>query len=89
MICEHCNCNMIHGLSCTGNTEVVYPDRARLPAVAYGQEKEDWGAAEGRRCHDCGVLPGGFHHPGCDVERCPRCGRQLIGCGCLGAEEDA
>jgi hypothetical protein len=35
-----------------------------------------------RRCGDCGTKPGGFHHLGCDLERCPRCRRQLISCGC-------
>ena len=35
------------------------------------------------RCHDCNVAPGGYHHPGCDMESCPRCGGQLISCGCL------
>ena len=34
------------------------------------------------RCHDCHVAHGGFHHPGCDNERCPRCSGQLITCGC-------
>ena len=34
------------------------------------------------QCHDCGVSEGEFHHPGCDMERCPFCGDQLISCGC-------
>jgi hypothetical protein len=34
------------------------------------------------RCGDCGAARGGFHHLGCDLEPCPRCGRQLISCGC-------
>jgi hypothetical protein len=34
------------------------------------------------RCPDCGVGAGEFHRPGCDIEQCPYCGRQLIACGC-------
>jgi len=25
-------------------------------------------------CGDCGAPKGGYHHPGCDMEVCPRCG---------------
>jgi len=39
-----------------------------------------------RICHDCGARYGEYHEPGCDMERCPRCGEQLITCGCLEAE---
>jgi hypothetical protein len=34
------------------------------------------------RCHDCNVAAGGYHHPGCDAEECPRCGGQIISCAC-------
>ena len=34
-------------------------------------------------CHDCGVMEGEIHHYGCDMERCPFCDRQLLGCGCI------
>ena len=33
-------------------------------------------------CHDCAVAEGEIHKFGCDMERCPFCGRQLISCDC-------
>ena len=35
-----------------------------------------------QKCHDCPALEGEYHEPGCDVERCPFCGDQLISCDC-------
>ena len=38
-------------------------------------------AREDGRCHDCGCLPFEKHYTGCDVEECPECRKQLLGCG--------
>lgn len=49
--------------------------------IKYGDEDDDWGA-DSRPCHDCAVIKGQYHVPSCDVERCPSCGGQAIGCDC-------
>jgi hypothetical protein len=55
--------------------------------IKYGEEKR-WPKPQdnNHRCHDCGIKPGGYHHPGCDVEECPACHGQIISCGCLDEE---
>jgi len=63
--------------SCASNSHVHYADGATLPAIPYDDEAP---------CHDCNVQRGGFHHPGCDQERCPRCGGQRISCECHEAD---
>ena len=77
-ICEHCFREMRKATSCI-ELLVEFPDGTTLDPVPYEGEN---------RCPDCNVKPGGFHHPGCDNEKCPKCGGQLISCGCLDEEEE-
>lgn len=35
------------------------------------------------KCSDCGCKLNSLHHLGCDIERCPRCGGQLMTCNCI------
>ena len=53
----------------------------RFKRIRYGAEGIDVEA--GQQCHDCDIKKGQLHVPGCDMERCPRCGSQLISCGCF------
>lgn len=34
-----------------------------------------------RPCGDCFAIQGQYHCEGCDIEQCPKCGGQLLGCG--------
>ncbi|HEU4559793.1 MAG TPA: hypothetical protein VFS20_18220 [Longimicrobium sp.] len=70
---------------------VVFPDGTSLPQIPYGAEAGYTRSAlrAGIKsppediCGDCNVSAGQHHHPGCDIEECPKCHLRLIGCGCL------
>lgn len=51
------------------------------PRIRYGEERDDRGA-DRQPCHDCAVVKGQYHVPGCDVERCPVCDEQAAFCSC-------
>jgi hypothetical protein len=70
--------------SCT-HARLRFGDGPVVDRVRYStspEEGDGWARDADHRCHDCNVAPGGIHHFGCDVERCPRCDGQLICCDC-------
>lgn len=79
--CSFCGQEMTTSDTCPANSVILFPDGKMLRS-----SKEHFHEPDGR-CHDCGIKHGGWHHPGCDVERCPRCGGQIITCGCLDAPD--
>lgn len=74
--CEACKqemtltngCKVSHWQEADGSTT------ARVP---FGQDN-----FPGVNCPDCNTPRGSFHHAGCDIERCGRCGLQAWGCPC-------
>ena len=79
--CEVCGMEMLTADGCTvrflhanGNK---YP---RIPVVGPGDFFAN--ADKDARCGDCNAKVGAYLHWGCDSERCPACGRQLLSCDC-------
>lgn len=77
-ICKHCGQEMgaVQTVSCTENMGVLYPDGVFLSTIPHY-------SPDGSRCPNCGVASGGYHHVGCDKEKCPRCHAKILSCGCL------
>lgn len=62
--------------------------REPIPKDASGDFAAAWEEIITRPCHDCGVIRGELHLDGCDMESCPRCKGQYLGCGCAIEEGD-
>lgn len=78
-ICVYCQLEMTSARSCT--VDALHVGGRRFVLAPHGTEP-GMSRFRGRRCGDCGVEWGGLHHLGCDLQRCPRCDRQLLSCGC-------
>lgn len=78
-ICEACGREMRDSVGCTV-ARITYSDGV-FERFRVGDERPRM-QRKGENCGDCAARGGQFHHPGCDLERCPNCGGQLIMCSC-------
>jgi hypothetical protein len=74
--CSRCKMEMCDSSTktCEAYKFVEFLDGTKMTPVPYSPPDSNI------RCHDCGVAAGGLHHVGCDMEICPRCGGQFLGC---------
>ena len=80
-ICKACKGDMSKVDGCKPSKFVCNgKDYARVKVGHVGDFYED--GDTNTRCGDCGAKYSHYHHDGCDCERCPVCGHQLLMCGC-------
>ena len=72
--CADCNLEMSDPKTDACLFDIIQIDGTNYKRSTYHFEEPDG------RCHDCNIKHGQVHHGGCDVERCPVCGLQLISC---------
>lgn len=84
-ICKFCGLEMNEADGCVMTP--ITTEEGEFEPILYGSETRVEAPPADHRCHDCGALPGFYHHAGCDWEECPRCHEQLLSCDCL-VEQD-
>jgi hypothetical protein len=76
-ICKYCGKDTedIKTITCISGY-IEYEDSVSFSREPYSEDEEE-------KCSVCHVSPGAYHHKGCYMGRCPRCGERLVSCGCL------
>lgn len=95
--CPACDKEMKTADGCREDRRIVRNGLKSNKPISYGEEPgfEDPETGEmlywdADNCPDCGVTygEGNFHHPGCDIERCPFCEGQYLSCSCRTNEDE-
>lgn len=80
-MCKVCGQDMLTAKGCKGET--LHANGKTYKRIRMGAEGDFFtGEDKDTRCGDCNAAMGELHHWGCDCERCPACGGQLISCDC-------
>lgn len=80
--CDVCGREMLRAKGCSASTIRVHLKNGTARDYKRQRVGEEGWINHGERCGDCGAEYGYYHHPGCDIERCPICGEQALGCDC-------
>jgi len=81
--CFKCGNEMQVSNGCDSDRTIQFGDGEEVEPIPFTTDDQSAG-----KCHDCGAFPGEHHHPGCDMERCPRCGGQYFICDCETEEKE-
>jgi hypothetical protein len=85
-VCPTCDREMTEEISCL--TDPILIGGELYEPIRWGDKRASKGWRVDLPCGDCGTPPGGVHHPGCCVERCPVCLGQAFGCRCFNTPDD-
>jgi hypothetical protein len=80
-ICTSCQQEMHDKVGCTKTAFQDFDDNQPRQRIPFGTEVNAIGK-NAENCPDCLVPCSALHHPGCDIEQCPRCNGQAVTCGC-------
>ena len=86
--CEYCGREMLTAKGCTMKY-IVLGDAKSSKIIRRMRVGDEGWVEPGGRCSDCGAKFGGYHHFGCDIEKCPDCGGQMMACECLDKYDEA
>ena len=78
--CKACGREMLKAKGCRRKS--VWINGKQYTRIRVGGFNDFYEDRPDAVCGDCGAHYGYFHHWGCDCERCPKCGGQLISCFC-------